>query len=48
MSKKLIGIIASFALVLSVVGATTVQALTTDDINMLLNVGISMLHKQLP
>jgi hypothetical protein len=40
MSKKLIGIIASFALVLSMVGATTASALTAGDIAMLQAAGI--------
>ena len=40
MSKKLIGIIASFALVLSLVGANTASALTASDIAMLQAAGI--------
>lgn len=40
MSKKLIGIIASFALVLSLAGANVASALTASDISMLLNAGI--------
>jgi len=40
MSKKLIGIIASFALVLSLVGANTASALTAADVSMLQAAGI--------
>lgn len=40
MSKKLIGIVASFALVLSLVGANTASALTAGDIAMLQAAGI--------